>query len=247
MHLVGRGHRHRLVPRLNQLSENALFDSLTALSLLIAFYYALTGLACAIYYRRHLLESLHNLLLIGVGPVVGAVLLPGCWSSRSRHVRPGELLYRAAWLGLGPPLVIGIAFARRRVLMLVWRGGTAFWQERAGVADPDLVHGREERGVPMSVVLGYDESPGAERALTSRSTWPPVSASRSSSSTARAARRRRRGVPRRTRKPSRSWAAATAHAVERPTPPVWRAEVELVHEKPAAGPARRRASGTMPA
>ncbi|GAA0644370.1 hypothetical protein GCM10009535_22240 [Streptomyces thermocarboxydovorans] len=33
-----------------QISENALFDSLTALSLLIAFYYALTGLACAVFY-----------------------------------------------------------------------------------------------------------------------------------------------------------------------------------------------------
>ena len=60
---------------LYQISENALFDSLTALSLLIAFYYALTGVACAIYYRRQLTESAQNFLLIGVGPVVGAVLL----------------------------------------------------------------------------------------------------------------------------------------------------------------------------
>ncbi len=37
--------------RIYQVSENALFDSLTALSLLIAFYYALTGVACAVYYR----------------------------------------------------------------------------------------------------------------------------------------------------------------------------------------------------
>ena len=36
----------------NMISENALFDSLTALSLLIAFYYGLTGIACAIYYRH---------------------------------------------------------------------------------------------------------------------------------------------------------------------------------------------------
>ena len=34
------------------ISENALFDSITALSLLIAFYYSLTGIACAVYYRR---------------------------------------------------------------------------------------------------------------------------------------------------------------------------------------------------
>ena len=41
-------------------SENALFDSLTALALLIAFYYALTGIACAVYYRKHLTESVRN-------------------------------------------------------------------------------------------------------------------------------------------------------------------------------------------
>ena len=50
-----------------QVSENALFDSLTALALLIAFYYALTGIACAVFYRKHLTESAKNLLLIGVG------------------------------------------------------------------------------------------------------------------------------------------------------------------------------------
>ncbi|MFE0201497.1 APC family permease, partial [[Kitasatospora] papulosa] len=59
----------------SQISENALLDSLTALSLLIAFYYALTGIACAVYYRRHLTESVRNFLLIGLGPVIGAVLL----------------------------------------------------------------------------------------------------------------------------------------------------------------------------
>ena len=70
---------------------NALFDSLTALSLLIAFYYALTGVACAVYYRRHLLESPKNLLLIGVGPLVGlgaAGLAAGAVGPR--HVRPGR-------------------------------------------------------------------------------------------------------------------------------------------------------------
>ena len=50
------------------LSENFLYDSLTALSLMIAFYYALTGMACAIYYRRELTKSVKNFLFIGVGP-----------------------------------------------------------------------------------------------------------------------------------------------------------------------------------
>ena len=48
-----------------------------------------------------------------------------------------------AWLGVGPPLVIGVAvLVAGIVLMLIWRRqDTAFWQERAGVADPDLVTG----------------------------------------------------------------------------------------------------------
>ena len=67
------GGRHRLgwYVLANIISENALLDSITALSLLIAFYYALTGIACAVYYRRQLTRSLKNLLLIGVGPVIG--------------------------------------------------------------------------------------------------------------------------------------------------------------------------------
>ncbi|WP_030845387.1 APC family permease [Streptomyces sp. NRRL F-4474] len=127
----------------NQISENALLDSLTALSLLIAFYYALTGLACAVYYRRHLMESPHNLLLIGVGPVVGAGLL--IWllvESIGDMSNPENSASGVSWLGLGPPLVIGIAIALVGVLvMCFWRVRDGrFWQERRTVVDPALVH-----------------------------------------------------------------------------------------------------------
>jgi amino acid transporter len=126
------------------LSENALFDSLTALSLVIAFYYSLTGIACAIYYRHHLTRSLKNLLFIGIGPVVGAVLL--LWLLIESIVDmsdPDNSYSGVAWFGLGPPLVIGIGiFATGLVLMTYWRTrDTAFWRERAGVVDPALVEG----------------------------------------------------------------------------------------------------------
>ncbi|MFC8275602.1 APC family permease [Streptomyces sp. NPDC057271] len=127
----------------SRISENALFDSLTALSLLIAFYYALTGLACAVYYRRHLFESVHNLLLIGLGPLVGAGLLT--WllvKSVMDMADPANSYSGTSWLGLGPPLVIGIGIAVTGVvIMLVWRlRSPAYWRERPGVADPELVH-----------------------------------------------------------------------------------------------------------
>lgn len=130
---------------LTALSENALFDSLTALSLLIAFYYALTGFASAIYYRRHLLESARNLLLIGVGPVAGALMLVWLLVMSVRDMANPENSYTGeAWLGVGPPLVIGIAVLLVGVVLLVVskvRGGP-FWAERPGVADPELVRGR---------------------------------------------------------------------------------------------------------
>lgn len=129
----------------NQISENALFDSLTALSLLIAFYYALTGVACAVYYRRHLTESVHHFLLIGLGPLAGAGLL--AWllvESVSDMADPANSYSGVSWFGLGPPLVIGIGIALTGVvLMVVLRLVTpAFWSERPGVVDPRLVHGQ---------------------------------------------------------------------------------------------------------
>jgi amino acid transporter len=57
------------------ISENFLFDSLSALSLMIAFYYGLTGVACVIYWRHELSRSVKNFLFIGVAPLVGGGLL----------------------------------------------------------------------------------------------------------------------------------------------------------------------------
>jgi len=127
-----------------QVSANALFDSLTALSLLIAFYYALTGVACAVYYRKHLLESAKNLLLIGIGPLVGAALLVWLLVLSVRDMSDPDNSYSGqSWLGVGPPLVIGIGiFAAGLVLMFFWRTqDKRYWQERAGLPDPDVVHG----------------------------------------------------------------------------------------------------------
>lgn len=125
------------------ISENALFDSLTALSMLIAFYYSLTGVACAVYYRRHLLESVRNLLLIGIGPLVGAALLGWLLVRAVIDISdPANSYTGQSWLGVGPPLVIGVGvFVLGLVLMTIWRlRDTAFWREQAGVADPSLVN-----------------------------------------------------------------------------------------------------------
>jgi len=57
-------------------------DAVTALGLYIAFYYGLTGFACAWYYRRNLRTSQRNLWMQGILPVAGALMLwfLGGWS-----------------------------------------------------------------------------------------------------------------------------------------------------------------------
>jgi amino acid transporter len=120
------------------LSENALFDSITALSLLIAFYYALTGIACAVYHRRRLRRSVSTFLLAGAGPVVGALLLIGLLVLSVRDLAdPANSYTGQAWLGVGPPLVIGVGMLVSGLLVMVWwrMRDTRFWQERPGAAD----------------------------------------------------------------------------------------------------------------
>ena len=122
-----------------QVSANALFDSLTALSMLIAFYSALTGVACAVYHRKHLTESPRNLLFIGVGPVVGAVLLTWLLVLSVRDMSdPANSYSGQSWLGVGPPLVIGVGiFLAGVAFMLFWRVRDGrYWQERPSLPDP---------------------------------------------------------------------------------------------------------------
>ncbi|MCK8679483.1 APC family permease [Streptomyces lichenis] len=124
----------------NRISENALFDSLTALSLLIAFYYALTGLACAVYYRHHLLKDLRSFLFIGLGPLVGAALL--AWllaESVGDMADPANSYSGTSWFGLGPPLVIALGIAATGVVVMAVQRlvSPAYWSERPGTAPPD--------------------------------------------------------------------------------------------------------------
>jgi len=52
-------------------------DSVTALGVLVAFYYGLTGLACCWYYRHTLAQSVRHLFMRGVLPLLGGAIM---WS-----------------------------------------------------------------------------------------------------------------------------------------------------------------------
>lgn len=60
---------------LTMLSADFLSDAILSIGLLIAFYYGVTGLACVWYFRGRLFGSLRDLLLRGVLPLLGALMM----------------------------------------------------------------------------------------------------------------------------------------------------------------------------
>ncbi|MDO8186484.1 APC family permease [Conexibacter sp. JD483] len=125
-------------------SENFLFDTLTALALMIAFYYALTGVACVIHYRRELRRSVRNLLFMGVGPAIGAVVLGYLWVKATiDYADPETSATGSAIFGIGLATVIGIGFLLLGfALLVVWRLGghpQFFSRERFEAVEPRSV------------------------------------------------------------------------------------------------------------
>ena len=132
---------------LNNVSQNFLFDSLTALSLMIAFYYALTGFACAIFYRHELTKSVKNFVFIGVGPVVGASILGFLFVKAILEYSKTDQSYSgSALFGIAIPVVLGLGLLILGViLMLLWRltGHEEFFSRKTETVDPDVAAGRK--------------------------------------------------------------------------------------------------------
>ena len=57
------------------LSENALWDTITALGMMICFYYGITALACVWYFRAEAFHGVKNFLFKFLAPLVGGVIL----------------------------------------------------------------------------------------------------------------------------------------------------------------------------
>jgi amino acid transporter len=112
-------------------------DAVTAIGMMIAFYYGLTGFACAWYYR-HELRGFKNFMLRGLIPALGGVLLFGGmiltiiqdWKPVNSYVIftfPGTHVH-AGWafiLGVGT-VVVGLVlmFIASRVYKPFFRGET---------------------------------------------------------------------------------------------------------------------------
>ena len=129
----------------NLLSQNVLGDSVTAIGFMIAFYYGLTGLACAIYYRRSLLRSARNFVAAGVVPFLGFVMLAyvfvRAYIDYGTKGYAEDFNYTPPVLGIEVPVLIGIGgLVLGLVLMLLsLRPHRPFFRRRLEVAAADAL------------------------------------------------------------------------------------------------------------
>ncbi|MDP9093787.1 MAG: APC family permease [Actinomycetota bacterium] len=89
---------------------NLIPDAVTAIGVMIAFYYGFTGLACAWYYRRELTNSPRDFVLKGLIPLLGgAMLWTGMVLTIIQDWKPANSLVQ--WnLHFSPHWHIGFAF-----------------------------------------------------------------------------------------------------------------------------------------
>ncbi len=123
------------------LSSSVLEDSLTAIGFPICFYYGFTGIACAWYYRRDLGESIRNLLLLGVGPVIGGAILFGVGIKALFYYGHAENVSSKPILGITLPLWMGIGgMILGAVIMVISRPYfKQFFSRKTETAPPGLL------------------------------------------------------------------------------------------------------------
>lgn len=96
-----------LLALLTLVSRNFLGDAILSIGLLIALYYGVTGFACVWFFRNQLRGSIRDLLLKGVLPATGGVLMLAAFA-RSAHDMLDPAYGVTSFHGVGGVFLLGI-------------------------------------------------------------------------------------------------------------------------------------------
>jgi amino acid transporter len=134
---------------LRLVSENVYYDALTALGLMIAFYYGITGFASVFYYRHVLTKGWKNFVGMGVLPLAGGLMLTWAFvqsvidlaSPLSSYTctDPEDPATCAQLFGMGVPLALSIILLIAGLVLMVvwWVRRPAFFRFKPEAFDPD--------------------------------------------------------------------------------------------------------------
>jgi amino acid transporter len=125
---------------LSATSENLIADAFTSLSMTIAFYYGITGVACAWFYRRYLTASVKNFIYLAFLPLLGATILAVVFIKATVSYAAKDGGYAKPFLGIGSPVVITIAMILIGLVWFIWRctQDRAFFALKPRPVDPEV-------------------------------------------------------------------------------------------------------------
>lgn len=112
------------------LSENVLVDTIYALGLMICFYYSITAFACVWYFRKDLRGSARDLLVKGILPGLGGLMLTAVFCQTLVDMWDPAYGSGSSVLGIGSVFVIGVGLLLLGVvlMLLMQRRSPAFFR-----------------------------------------------------------------------------------------------------------------------
>jgi amino acid transporter len=101
------------------LSENALWDTITALGLMVCFYYGITGLACIWYFRHTLFTSAQTVFFRFLFPLIGGVTLLVIFVTTALDSLDPDYGSGSSVFGIGLVFVLGIGVLALGVVIMI--------------------------------------------------------------------------------------------------------------------------------
>lgn len=102
------------------LSENAMWDTITALGLMICFYYGITAVACIWYFRTELLASPRNVAFKLVCPLVGGGFLLAMFAITAMDSLDPDYGSGTSVFGVGTVFVLGMSILALGVVLMIF-------------------------------------------------------------------------------------------------------------------------------
>ncbi|MBN9187493.1 MAG: APC family permease, partial [Microbacterium sp.] len=105
-------------------SENVLWDTITALGMMICFYYGLTAFACVWYFRKQWFDSVRNVFFMFLFPLVGGVILGVLFVSTLVDSMDPEYGSGSNVFGVGLVFVLGMGVILIGIGIMIWQAVT---------------------------------------------------------------------------------------------------------------------------
>ncbi|MGQ3257254.1 MAG: amino acid transporter, partial [Microbacterium aurantiacum] len=103
------------------ISENVLWDTITALGMMICFYYGITAFACVWYFRKQWFDSVRGFFFTMLLPLVGGVILLVLFVQTLVDSMDPDYGSGSNIAGVGLVFILGVTVILLGVVIMIWQ------------------------------------------------------------------------------------------------------------------------------